>query len=168
MFDPPASSCTSMASSKFSPPSFSHPPRIRKRSWRPRVEVCRPRFRASSTSSLEEWYATTLPRHLLSDTYERSRWLAPCSRCVYIPVVESPAQFTQYLTCGILLCYGSSLPRSVKSSSLRSFSAWYYYSLFPTDPWFFKALVVLCLSLCIAETTVSGMCLRLIFEYLKN
>ncbi|KAE9389667.1 hypothetical protein BT96DRAFT_1003021 [Gymnopus androsaceus JB14] len=39
----------------------------------------------------------------------------------------------------------------------RSLSpAWTYFSKFPTDPWWFKALVILCVSLCIGDTVATG------------
>ncbi|KAE9397289.1 hypothetical protein BT96DRAFT_1020885 [Gymnopus androsaceus JB14] len=44
-----------------------------------------------------------------------------------------------YLAMGIVLC-----------------AAWTYFSKFPTDRWWFKALVILCVSMCICDTIATG------------
>ncbi|KAE9384593.1 hypothetical protein BT96DRAFT_1007917 [Gymnopus androsaceus JB14] len=35
--------------------------------------------------------------------------------------------------------------------------AWSYFSNFPADRWWFKALVILCVSMCIGDTIATGM-----------
>ncbi|KAE9383541.1 hypothetical protein BT96DRAFT_39777 [Gymnopus androsaceus JB14] len=47
--------------------------------------------------------------------------------------------YLSYLTMGIVLS-----------------TTWTYFSKFPNDKWRFKALVILCVSMCIAETIGSG------------
>ncbi|KAE9382338.1 hypothetical protein BT96DRAFT_1010836 [Gymnopus androsaceus JB14] len=44
-----------------------------------------------------------------------------------------------YLTMGIVLS-----------------AAWTYFSKFPTDKWWFKSLVILCVSMCIGDTVGTG------------
>ncbi|KAE9391406.1 hypothetical protein BT96DRAFT_925313 [Gymnopus androsaceus JB14] len=45
-----------------------------------------------------------------------------------------------YLTMGIVLC-----------------ATWIYFSKFPNDTWWFKAPVIVCVSICIADTIATGM-----------
>ncbi|KAE9402643.1 hypothetical protein BT96DRAFT_918152 [Gymnopus androsaceus JB14] len=50
------------------------------------------------------------------------------------------SNYLSYLTMGIVLC-----------------AAWTYFSKFPTDRWWFKALIILCVSMCICDTIATGM-----------
>ncbi|KAE9388031.1 hypothetical protein BT96DRAFT_1025609 [Gymnopus androsaceus JB14] len=50
------------------------------------------------------------------------------------------SNYLSYLTMGIVLS-----------------ATWTYFSKFPSDPWYFKVPVILCVGLCIADTVATGM-----------
>ncbi|KAE9402638.1 hypothetical protein BT96DRAFT_937101 [Gymnopus androsaceus JB14] len=49
------------------------------------------------------------------------------------------SNYLSYLTMGIVLC-----------------ATWTYFSKFPDDKWWFKTLVILCVSMCIGDTVATG------------